>query len=194
MKNYKVFFLPVLIILLLSCKENKKEVSDDQLNAMRVSASDFMRDLKSVLVKQIQNKGILEAVTVCSDTAQVLTNSFGVERGIYIKRVSLKNRNPNNFPDEFEKKILNQFELLHQNNQMNNDTEYFEIVSEGDYDYLRYMKPIIVQAECLNCHGSQSDIMPDVKNLIAQNYPVDKAVGYEIGDLRGAVSVKKVVE
>ena len=194
MKNYKLFFLPVLIILLLSCKENKKEVSDDQLNAMRVSASDFMRDLKSVLVKQIQNKGILEAVTVCSDTAQVLTNSFGVERGIYIKRVSLKNRNPNNFPDEFEKKILNQFELLHQNNQMNNDTEYFEIVSEGDYDYLRYMKPIIVQAECLNCHGSQSDIMPDVKNLIAQNYPVDKAVGYKIGDLRGAVSVKKVVE
>ena len=194
MKNYKVFFLPVLIILLLSCKENKKEVSDDQLNAMRVSASDFMRDLKSVLVKQIQNKGILEAVTVCSDTAQVLTNSFGVERGIYIKRVSLKNRNPNNFPDDFEKRILNQFELLHQNNQMNNDTEYFEIVSEGDYDYLRYMKPIIVQAECLNCHGSQSDIMPDVKNLIAQNYPVDKAVGYEIGDLRGAVSVKKVVE
>lgn len=194
MKNYKVFFLPVLIILLLSCKENKKEVSDDQLNAMRVSASDFMRDLKSVLVKQIQNEGILEAVTVCSDTAQVLTNNFGVERGIYIKRVSLKNRNPNNFPDDFEKRILNQFELLHQNNQMNNDTEYFEIVSEGDYDYLRYMKPIIVQAECLNCHGSQSDIMPDVKNLIAQNYPVDKAVGYEIGDLRGAVSVKKVVE
>jgi len=194
MKNYKLFFLPVLIILLLSCKENKKEVSDDQLNAMRVSASDFMRDLKSVLVKQIQNEGILEAVTVCSDTAQVLTNNFGVERGIYIKRVSLKNRNPNNFPDDFEKRILNQFELLHQNNQMNNDTEYFEIVSEGDYDYLRYMKPIIVQAECLNCHGSQSDIMPDVKNLIAQNYPVDKAVGYEIGDLRGAVSVKKVVE
>ena len=194
MKNYKLFFLPVLIILLLSCKENKKEVSDDQLNAMRVSASDFMRDLKSVLVKQIQNKGILEAVTVCSDTAQVLTNSFGVERGIYIKRVSLKNRNPNNFPDEFEKRILNQFELLHQNNQMNNDTEYFEIVSEGDYDYLRYMKPIIVQAECLNCHGSQSDIMPDVINLIAQNYPVDKAVGYKIGDLRGAVSVKKVIE
>jgi hypothetical protein len=56
------------------------------------------------------------------------------------------------------------------------------------------MKPIIVQVECLNCHGSRTDIMPDVKNLIAQNYPGDKAIGYKMGDLRGAVSIKKVIE
>ena len=153
-----------------------------------------MKNLKSILIKEIQSGGILQAVSVCSDTAQILTNNFGVARGIYIKRVSLKNRNPNNFPDDFERSILNQFELLHQNNQLKKDTEYSEIVSEGDYNYLRYMKPIIVQAECLNCHGGQTDIMPEVKELIAQNYPQDKAIGYNLGDLRGAVSIKKVVE
>ncbi len=77
---------------------------------MRTTATDFMKDLKSILIKQMQTGGVLQAVSVCSDTAQVLTNNFGVERGIYIKRVSLKNRNPNNFPDDFEKRILNQFE------------------------------------------------------------------------------------
>ena len=194
MKNNNLFLLTLLFIFLISCTENKKEVSDDRLNAMRLSATDFMKDLKSILVKQIQTGGILQAVSVCSDTAQVLTNNFGVARGIYIKRVSLKNRNPNNIPDDFEKRILNQFELLRQNNEMNIDTEYSEIVSEGDYSYLRYMKPIIVQAECLNCHGSQTNIMPEVKELIAQNYPDDKAIDYNIGDLRGAVSIKKVVE
>ena len=194
MKNNNFFLLTLLFIFLISCTENKKEVSDDQLNAMRLSATDFMKDLKSILVKQIQTGGILQAVSVCSDTAQVLTNNFGVARGIYIKRVSLKNRNPNNIPDDFEKRILNQFELLRQNNEMNSDTEYSEIVSEGDYSYLRYMKPIIVQAECLNCHGSQTNVMPEVKELIAQNYPDDKAIDYNIGDLRGAVSIKKVVE
>jgi len=194
MKNNKLFLLPLLLILLLSCSENKKDVSKDQLNAMRVSASDFMKDLKGILVKQMQTGGILQAVSVCSDTAQVLTNNFGVERGIYIKRVSLNNRNPNNFPDDFEKRILNRIELLHQNNEINSDTEYYEIVSEGGFSYLRYLKPIIVQAECLNCHGSQTDIMPEVKELIAQNYPDDKAVGYKVGDLRGAVSIKQVVE
>jgi hypothetical protein len=106
----------------------------------------------------------------------------------------LKNRNVNNFPDDFEKKILNKFELLHQNNGLNSETEYVEIVTEGDFKYLRYLKPILVQAECLNCHGSETDIMPEVKQLIAQEYTNDKAVGYKIADLRGAVSLKKVIE
>ncbi|MDH3268745.1 MAG: DUF3365 domain-containing protein, partial [Ignavibacteria bacterium] len=60
--------------------------------------------------------------------------------------------------------------------------------------YLRYLKPIIIQAECLNCHGSQTEIMPDVRNLITQKYPDDKAIGYKPGDLRGAVSIKKAIE
>jgi hypothetical protein len=192
------YLISGLIILsstiFLSCSETKREVNKDQRIAMRTTATDFMKDLKSILIKQMQTGGVLQAVSVCSDTAQVLTNNFGVERGIYIKRVSLKNRNSNNFPDDFEKRILNQFGQLHQNNELNNETEFVEIVTEGDYNYLRYMKPIIVQAECLSCHGSQTDIMPDVKNLIAQNYPGDKAIGYKMGDLRGAVSIKKVVE
>ena len=194
MKHIIISFLIISFSVLTSCSETKREVSGNQKVAMRTTASDFMKDLKSILIKQMQTGGVLQAVSVCSDTAQVLTNNFGVERGIYIKRVSLKNRNPNNFPDDFEKRILNQFEQLHQNNELNNETEFVEIVTEGDYNYLRYMKPIIVQAECLICHGSRTDIMPDVKNLIAQNYPGDKAIGYKMGDLRGAVSIKKVIE
>jgi len=90
--------------------------------------------------------------------------------------------------------VLNKFELLHQNEELNNETEYAEIVKEGEFKYLRYLKPILMQAECLNCHGSENDIMPEVKQLIAQKYSNDKAVGYLTGDLRGAVSLKKVVE
>jgi len=194
MKHFFIGLLFILLMFILSCSENQKEVSEDQLIGMRTIATDFMKDLKSILIKQIQSGGVLKAVTVCSDTAQVLTNKFGMERGIYIKRVSLKNRNPNNYPDDFEKRILNQFELLQQNKKLNNKTEFAEIITEGDYKYFRYLKPIIVQAECLNCHGSETDIMPEVKNLIAQNYPDDKAIGYKPGELRGAVSIKKVIE
>jgi hypothetical protein len=194
MKHFNIGLLFILLMFFLSCSENQKEVSEDQLIGMRTTATDFMKDLKSILIEKIQSGGVLNAVSVCSDTAQVLTNKFGMERGIYIKRVSLKNRNPNNYPDDLEKGILNQFELLQQNKELNNKTEFAEIITEGDYKYLRYLKPIIVQAECLNCHGSQTEIMPDVKNLIAQNYPDDKAIGYKTGDLRGAVSIKKVIE
>jgi hypothetical protein len=181
-------------LLLLGCSEKKAELSEDQVIGMRTTAMEFMKDLKSVLISQIQTNGVLKAVAVCSDTAQVLTNNFGVQKGVYIKRVSLKNRNTNNFPDEFEKKLLSKFELLNQNKELNGATEHAEIVQEGEFKYLRYLKPILVQAECLNCHGGENDIMPEVKQLIAQEYSNDKAVGYKIGELRGAVSLKKVIE
>ena len=181
-------------VLFLSCADNKVEISENQVSGMRATAVEFMKDLKGILINQIQTNGILQAVSVCSDTAQVLTNNFGVEKGVYIKRVSLKNRNVNNAPDDFEKMILNKFIMMQQNNELNSETEYAEIVEEGEFKYLRYVKPILVQAECLNCHGSENEIMPEVKQLISQAYPDDKAVGYKIGDLRGAVSLKKAVE
>ena len=194
MRNYIIGLLSIFSIFLSSCSEKKDDINEKQLIGMRTSATGFMKELKGILIQQIKTGGVLQAVSVCSDTAQVLTNNYGVEQGIYIKRVSLKNRNPNNYPDDFEKSVLIKFELLHQNNSLNNETEIAEIVSEGDFNYMRYLKPIIVQAECLNCHGSEADIIPDVKNLIAQKYPDDKAIGYTVGDIRGAISIKKVVE
>lgn len=184
----------ILAFLFVHCSENKQEVSENQLVAMRTTANDFMKELKGVLIQQMQTGGIMQAVSVCSDTAQLLTNKFGVERGVFIKRVSLKNRNKNNFPDDVEKRALNKFELLKQNNELDSETEFAEITTDGNYKYLRYLKPIILQAECLNCHGNQENMMPDVKDLIAQNYPADRATGYKVGDLRGAVSIKISIE
>ena len=192
------YFISVLALFfslsLFSCSENKVEISEAQVTGMRTTAMEFMKDLKGVLISQIQTSGVLQAVSVCSDTAQVLTNNFGVQKGVFIRRVSFKNRNENNLPDEFEKKIFSTFELLHQNKELNTETEHAEVVQEGEFRYLRYLKPILVQAECLNCHGSETDIIPEVEQLIAQKYSDDKAVGYNIGDLRGAVSLKKVIE
>jgi len=184
----------ILACLFIQCSENKQEVSEDQLVAMRTTANDFMKELKGVLIQQMQTGGIMQAVSVCSDTAQLLTNKFGVERGVFIKRVSLKNRNQNNFPDDVEKRVLNKFESLKQSNELDGETEFAEITTDGNYKYLRYLKPIILQAECLNCHGNQENMMPDVKDLIAQNYPADRATGYKVGDLRGAVSIKISIE
>jgi len=194
MKYFFVLSALVFALLFYFCTDKKIEVSAAQTEGMRTIALEFMKDLKSVLINQIQTKGLVKAVSVCSDTAQVLTNNFGIKKGVFIRRVSFKIRNPNNIPDDFEKKILNKFELLKQNNELDDKTEHSEIVKEGEFTYLRYLKPILVQAECLNCHGKENEISSEVKELIAQKYPYDKSVGYSISDLRGAVSVKQVIE
>ena len=124
MKNLSGLLLVIFITLLFSCAEEQPEVSEMQVKGLRTTSMEFMKTLKGVLINQMQTKGVVEAVAVCSDTAQVLTNNFGINKGVFIRRVSLRNRNENNYPDGFEKKALSKFELLKQNNELNETTEH----------------------------------------------------------------------
>ena len=142
----------------------------------------------------MQQKGVVSALNVCSDTAQVLTNEFGLQQGLFVKRVSIKNRNKNNYPDKYELNALNIFQNMMQNKKLTDNTELIEIVNEGEFTYLRFLKPILIQPECLNCHGSSNTMNDNVRKVLAGRYPNDKAIDYTIGDLRGAVSIKKLVK
>ncbi|MGQ9644232.1 MAG: Tll0287-like domain-containing protein [Ignavibacterium sp.] len=189
-----LFSVLFLFILLISCTQKPKpEITEQLKSALRSDAKTFMESLKSVLIKEIQTHGIVSAVSVCSDTAQVLTNNYGISKGIYIKRVSFKNRNPLNVPDDFEAQGLKLFEDLHNKNLIKPETEYVEIIEENGVSKVRYMKPIFVQPECLSCHGTEEQISPQVKEVINKIYPDDKAKGYKMGDLRGAVSIQKTL-
>jgi hypothetical protein len=192
--KFSIIFL--ILIVIISCGEKKQEaqITENQKKEMRENASEFLGQLKRILIKQLKSEGTLSAVAVCSDTAQVLTNDFGLKKGVYIKRVSFKNRNKHNLPDEFEGRILKEFEQMKKEGELTTGTEYFEIITENDYQYLRYMKPIKIGAACLKCHGNEGNIPPEVKELITKRYPDDKAVGYKNGDLRGAVSIKKLID
>jgi len=194
--NRKIFLSAVVAIslLLLNCSDKEVEVTEEQKEQMRTTVADFMGELKNILLNQVETNGIVSALDVCSDTAQVLTNEFGLQRGVFIKRVSFKNRNTNNFPDDYEQNVLNSFQKMRQNKKLDGRTELVKLVKEGEFTYLRYMKPILIQPECLNCHGSESTIPEEVSKLIIERYPGDKARGYKPGDLRGAVSIKKLIE
>jgi len=194
--NRKIFLSAVVVtsLILLNCSDKEIEVTEDQREQMRTTAADFMGKLKGILLNQVQTNGVASALDVCSDTAQVLTNKFGLQRGVFIKRISVKNRNTNNIPDAYEQNALNSFQEMLRNNKLDGKTELAELVKEGEFTYLRYMKPILIQPECLNCHGSKNIMLEEVSNLIAERYPNDKALDYKPGDLRGAVSIKKLIE
>jgi hypothetical protein len=193
----KIISLSVLSIFLFLCigcgEKPTPELTNQIKNGLRTDAKEFMGSLKSILVKEMQTNGIVSAVSVCSDTAQVLTNNYGVNKGIYIKRVSFKYRNTNNQPDEFETKGLKYFEELKSNGKLTETTEYFEVIEEDGVSNVRYMKPIILQAPCLGCHGAVENIGPDVKAVLNNKYLDDKATGYQVDDLRGAVSIQKTL-
>ncbi|MCI5125944.1 MAG: DUF3365 domain-containing protein [Candidatus Electrothrix sp. AR5] len=70
-------------------------------------------------------------------------NLYGVKGRI----TSLQFFNPDNAPDEWEKKALHAFEQ-----GVEEVIEYTEIKGEP---YLRLMRPMVAKADCLKCHAKQ---------------------------------------
>ena len=53
------------------------------------------------------------------------------------------------------------------------------------------MRALPTQELCLGCHGTDDRLSPAVKARLAALYPDDKAVGYGLGQIRGAMTIKK---
>ena len=51
------------------------------------------------------------------------------------------------------------------------------------------MKPIYVDAACLQCHGNEEKVKPAMRLFLKRKYPFDEAFGYKEGELRGGISL-----
>lgn len=167
-----------------------------QAPELRERAAQAARELGQVLMELLSQEmargGYEGAARACSETAQTVTEEFARERGLEIRRVSLKARNSKDQPDEWEAARLREWEKAYKPGQP--PEEIFEIVEEEGRRYARYMKPIVVQPMCLGCHGPREKLSEPVRAVLDERYPRDRATGYKAGDLRGAFSVTMRVE
>jgi len=148
--------------------------------------------LKSVLVGEIAANGAVKAIEVCSVKAPAMAKAASEKTGWDIKRVSLKNRNPKGSADKWEKRAIKGFE---QELAANGDAvlEKGEIVDINGKHYFRYAKGLKTGKECLLCHGKEGSIAKEIKEKLKEVYPKDLATGYEINQIRGVISVTRVI-
>jgi hypothetical protein len=161
-------------------------VVDEALARSRDAARALGADLMQRLLAEMEEGGPLQAVTVCSEVAQSVAASHATA-GLTVRRVSLRVRNPADAPDDTERRALEELQTLHDEGRL--PAEWVRTEDGPDGRRLRFIKPIKIQPACLACHGRLVDMAPDVRQLIAERYPDDRAIGYADGDLRGAVSV-----
>lgn len=147
--------------------------------------------LLEVLDAEIKKGGHAEAMTVCRDKAPQMAKSLSEQTGWGIRRVSLKNRNPKAVPDAWEKAVLDDFDRRTAAGEKPTNMEVGAIVAEGDKKFYRYMKALPTQDLCLNCHGMPDRIEPAVQAKLKEIYPDDKATGYSLAEIRGAITIKK---
>ncbi len=153
----------------------------------RKAADALTRDLQKRMLAAMAESGPMGAISICTYQVQAITINLERKEGVTAKRTSMRLRNLENAPDDYEKEMLNRFEALKIEGGLN--AERIELREAGGVKVYRYTKPIFVDMSCLPCHGAREQVPEDIRTYLDERYPKDQATGYWDGDFRGIVSV-----
>jgi hypothetical protein len=185
MNKYLFYMITLLVPLVSTAAETEQAL----LAEARALADEFVASLKPQLKNALQSQGPAGAIAVCADVAPKLADSLSYTSGWNVRRVSLQARNASRaIPDSWETEYLNQFESVATNTDTAGALEHGDLVGNR----FRYLRAQVVEPVCLVCHGQE--LASDVRQAINSYYPDDTAVGYRLGNVRGAISLSRYVE
>lgn len=140
--------------------------------------------LKGALVKTMKADGPTAALQVCASDAQSLTASVAAGSGVRVGRSSLRLRNPKNAGPSW---VTDWLKTQGERSAMEVGGQAAAATREDGTGVVRVLAPIAIEAPCLICHGPDEGRSPELSAILAEKYPTDKATGYALGDLRGAI-------
>lgn len=201
MKNIIVVILTVFS--LYSCKDNTRTktisieknepLKSEEENTLTRSASDTIdyvnRGLEYALSTQailgknlmqaIEKGGTVEALAFCNEQAYPLTDSMAVVHNVRLKRVSDQPRNIENIANTEELNYIENYKK-----SIANQVSPEPLVINSGTDIKVYY-PLVTNAVCLQCHGKASNIEARTRKKLTILYPKDKALDYDVNELRG---------
>jgi len=183
------FAILVSVLTAISCTKNKPEekiavkepIPDSVYTKKGNEIVAFTFDtLRNSLLHAINSQGVEGAIGFCNEKAFPITATYA--DSVVIRRTALRYRNPKNEPDSLERKVLDEM------NQrvLSSGKPGTKIVRRSSANEIHFFKPILLQAMCLNCHGTPGkQIAAATISKIQEFYPEDRAVDFKEGDLRG---------
>ena len=180
---------PYMILMLVPLTLGAMDANDPKVETARRISMELGKTLKERLLLAIEQQGITGAVEVCADEAPGIAAELSERHGVMVRRVSLRTRNPVNQPDEWERsKLESTAEAMTQTNSVRMTESYASLPNEQCENEVRYLRYIYMEPLCLTCHGSV--LSPEMEEIIKRRYPGDRAIGYAVDELRGAISVR----
>ena len=183
----------ILTLLLAGCASYGTETAQPkQIEESRDVAKTLATQLGGKLKAELSTNGPESAVSVCKEIAPQIAAGLSSQTGWEVGRVGTRTRNARTgTPDAWEARALAIFSERMKQGEKPDTMELAEVVTEPSGKYLRYAKAIAVQPMCLTCHGPAGSIPAGVKARLQAEYPMDQATGYRVGELRGAIVVKR---
>ena len=181
--------LPMIAVILFATHA----LADDEtrLGEARQVASSVPPKLLQVLQEEIAKGGPASAVDVCREKAPQMAQAASAQTGWAIRRVSLRNRNPKAVPDAWERAALEDFDRRAAAGESPATLEKWAVVSNAGRQEYRYLKALPVQPLCIHCHGPVGQLAPGVAAQLKTHYPQDLGTGYAVGQIRGAITIRK---
>ena len=133
--------------------------------------------LLSRLRAELERGGPTAAVSVCRDSAAVITARIARTQEVAIGRTSHRLRNPANAPHDWARPTVEKAAGVKA------AAESLRVFDLGDR--VGVLRPIGTAPLCMSCHGSAETVRAAIGPVLATAYPEDAAVGFAPGDLRG---------
>ena len=149
--------------------------------------------LRTSLAQALKEGGPVRAIDACNTLAPELNATVTDGETFEINRTALRVRNPDNAPDPWEQAALESFQKAIAAGGDPKVLETYDVVTSKEGQRLfRYMRPITMHEQCLACHGP--NVSHEVKSEVAKYYSDDKAIGFALGELRGAFSLVQQID
>ena len=132
-----------------------------------------LRELTSALTRGTP----ASAIGSCHLDATFVAQRVAREEGIAAGRTSDRLRNPTNAPKPWAAALVRA-----NAGKQAKEVEGF-VVDLGEQ--VGVLRPIAQRAMCAGCHGPAETLSAGVKNVLADRYPVDHALGFKEGEIRG---------
>ncbi len=167
-----------LVAAILTYKREQSLVNRVAIDNARGIARQIIetRDYISSVVKgePDSNYNLVPQVVATNVAKRLTTGST-----YYVRQVSLRYRNPNNRPDEFETEQLKLF-------AGKSALETSNIVAQKGREVFRYMLAMKAEKSCLECHGEYDKAPQFVRERFPRGH---YSYNYRQGEIIGAVSV-----
>ncbi len=153
------------------------------------AAAALAQGLVGRLGEAIDDRGTVGAIDFCADEALELTRAIAAEHDatLVLKRTTTRWRNPANVPDEAEARVLRYLEALEADAP---GSAPETLTAMGPDGQARFYRTLRTAPMCLQCHGVEEELDPEVRRILRERYPDDQATGYAAGEFRGVIRVE----
>jgi len=191
----KLLWTATLPVLLAGCASAPPAPPADMswVPQARAVSTSVPPKLLAVLQEEIARGGPEGAIAVCREQAPALARAASEQSGWTVRRVSLRNRNPKAVPDAWERAALEDFDRRAAAKESPATLERAEVTMVDGQPVQRYMRALPTIALCTQCHGAADKLSPAVTAKLKALYPDDRATGYAVGDIRGAMTLSRAV-